>query len=109
MTSDDIVLAVAPHSTLREVAHLAIAAFMGIPVIRLNCSACGGGNPPADRTPEGHLDRGRYHRLYRHEPPDIKKRNLSSFKKAYSGGAPVSAAIVDQFKDKLTAAITLTE
>ncbi len=29
--------------------------------------------------------------------PDIRTRDLSSFTKAYSGGAPVSAALVDQF------------
>jgi long-chain acyl-CoA synthetase len=33
--------------------------------------------------------------------PDVKTRNLSSFVKAYSGGAPVSEAIVNQF-EKLT-------
>jgi len=30
--------------------------------------------------------------------PDIKTRNLSSFVKAYSGGAPVSKGVVDQFE-----------
>lgn len=100
MTSDDIVLAVAPlfHVT-GEVAHLAIAAFMGIPVILFY-----------------RFDAGEALRLIEHRKatmtvaaitvyialmnhPDIKKRDLSSFKKAYSGGAPVSAAIVEQFKE----------
>jgi acyl-CoA synthetase (AMP-forming)/AMP-acid ligase II len=31
--------------------------------------------------------------------PDIKKRDLSSLVKAYSGGAPVSEAIVNQFEE----------
>lgn len=100
MTSDDIVLAVAPlfHVT-GEVAHLAIAALMGIPVILFY-----------------RFDAGEALRLIEHRKatmtvaaitvyialmnhPDIKKRDLSSFKKAYSGGAPVSAAIVEQFKE----------
>jgi long-chain acyl-CoA synthetase len=33
--------------------------------------------------------------------PDITKRNLASFTKAYSGGAPVSAAVADEF-EKMT-------
>ncbi len=99
MTEDDIVLAVAPlfHVT-GEVGHLAIAALMGIPVILFY-----------------RFDAGETLRLIEHRKatmtvaaitvyialmnhPDIKKRDLSSFKKAYSGGAPVSAAVVEQFK-----------
>lgn len=100
MTTDDVILAVAPlfHVT-GEVAHLAIAAHMGIPVILYY-----------------RFDAGETLRLIEHRKatmtvaaitvyialmnhPDIKKRDLSSFKKAYSGGAPVSAAIVEQFKE----------
>jgi long-chain acyl-CoA synthetase len=102
MTTDDVILAVAPlfHVT-GEVAHLAIGAHMGIPVILFY-----------------RFDDGETLRLIEHRKatmtvaaitvyialmnhPDIKKRDLSSFKKAYSGGAPVSAAIVEEFK-KLT-------
>jgi long-chain acyl-CoA synthetase len=99
---NDVALGVAPlfHVT-GEVAHLAVAALAGIPVVLYY------------RFDPGEtlrlIERWRvtvtvasitvYVALMNH--PDIKKRNLSSFIKAYSGGAPVSEAIVDQF-EKLT-------
>jgi long-chain acyl-CoA synthetase len=98
----DVVLGVAPlfHVT-GEVAHLAIAALAGIPVVLYY-----------------RFDAGETLRLIEHwkvtmsvasitvyialmNHPDIKSRDLSSFVKAYSGGAPVSESIVDQFQ-KLT-------
>jgi long-chain acyl-CoA synthetase len=98
----DVVLGVAPlfHVT-GEVAHLAIAALSGIPVVLYY-----------------RFDAGETLRLIEHwkvtmsvasitvyialmNHPDIKTRDLSSFVKAYSGGAPVSESIVDQFQ-KLT-------
>jgi long-chain acyl-CoA synthetase len=98
----DVVLGVAPlfHVT-GEVAHLAIAALAGIPVVLFY-----------------RFDAGETLRLIEHwkvtmsvasitvyialmNHPDIKTRDLSSFVKAYSGGAPVSESIVDQFQ-KLT-------
>lgn len=95
----DVVLGVAPlfHVT-GEVAHLAIAALAGIPVILFY------------RFDPGHtlrlIEKWKatmtvasitvYIALMNH--PDISKRDLSSFVKAYSGGAPVSAAIVEQFQ-----------
>ena len=98
----DVVLGVAPlfHVT-GEVAHLAIAALAGIPVVLYY-----------------RFDAGETLRLIEHwkvtmsvasitvyiammNHPDIKARDLSSFVKAYSGGAPVSESIVDQFQ-KLT-------
>ncbi len=97
---NDVVLGVAPlfHVT-GEVAHLAIAALAGIPVVlyyRFN---------PAETLRL--IERWKvtvtvasitvYIALMNH--PDIKKRDLSSFVKAYSGGAPVSEAAVNQFKD----------
>jgi long-chain acyl-CoA synthetase len=98
----DVVLGVAPlfHVT-GEVAHLAIAALAGLPVVL------------SYRFDPGEtlrlIERWKvtvtvasitvYIALMNH--PDIKKRNLSSFIKAYSGGAPVSEAIVNQF-EKLT-------
>jgi long-chain acyl-CoA synthetase len=98
----DVVLGVAPlfHVT-GEVAHLAIAALAGIPVVL-----------------HYRFDAGETLRLIEHwkvtmsvasitvyialmNHPDIKTRDLSTFVKAYSGGAPVSEFIVDQFQ-KLT-------
>ena len=99
---NDVVLGVAPlfHVT-GEVAHLAIASRAGIPVVLYY-----------------RFDQGETLRLIERwkvtvtvgaitvfialmSHPDIKTRDLSSFVKAYSGGAPVSEAVVEQFK-KLT-------
>ncbi len=97
---NDIVLGVAPlfHVT-GEVAHLAIAALAGIPVVlyyRFD---------PAETLRL--IERWKvtvtvasitvYIALMNH--PEIKKRDISSFVKAYSGGAPVSEAVVDQFEE----------
>jgi long-chain acyl-CoA synthetase len=99
---NDVVMGVAPlfHVT-GEVAHLAIAALAGIPIV-LNYR----------------FDASETLRLIERwratvtvgsitvfiammNDPSIHKRDLSSFAKAYSGGAPVSQAIVDDF-EKLT-------
>ena len=97
---NDIVLGVAPlfHVT-GEVAHLAIAALAAIPVViyyRFD---------PAETLRL--IERWKatvtvasitvYIALMNH--PDIKTRDISSFKKAYSGGAPVSEAVVAQFEE----------
>ncbi|MGD2125148.1 MAG: AMP-binding protein [Desulfobacteraceae bacterium] len=97
---NDVVLGVAPlfHVT-GEVAHLAIAALSGIPLVLYY------------RFDPGEtlrlIERWKvtvtvasitvYIALMNH--PDIKKRDLSTFVKAYSGGAPVSEAAVNQFQD----------
>ncbi|MDZ7696457.1 MAG: AMP-binding protein [Deltaproteobacteria bacterium] len=97
----DVVLGVAPlfHVT-GEVAHLAIAALTGIPVVLYY-----------------RFDPGETLRLIEQRKvtatvasitvyiallnhPDIGKRDLSSFTKAYSGGAPVSEATVKQFQER---------
>lgn len=96
----DVVLGVAPlfHVT-GEVAHLAIAALAGIPVVL------------SYRFDPGEtlrlIEQWRvtmtvasitvYIALMNH--PDFKKRDLSTFIKAYSGGAPVSEATVEQFEE----------
>ena len=98
----DVILGVAPlfHVT-GEVAHLAAAALAGIPVVlyyRFD---------PAETLRL--IERWKitttvasitvYIALMNH--PDIEKRDLSNFAKAYSGGAPVSEAVVNQF-EKMT-------
>ena len=99
--SHDVVLGVAPlfHVT-GEVAHLAITALSGIPLVLYY-----------------RFDPGKTLRLIEQwkvtatvasitvyiallNHPDIKKRDLSSFVKAYSGGAPVSEATVTEFEEK---------
>ena len=96
----DVILGVAPlfHVT-GEVAHLATAALAGIPVVlyyRFD---------PAETlrlierwditTTVASITV--YIALMNH--PDIEKTDLASFTKAYSGGAPVSEAIVNQFEE----------
>ena len=95
----DVVLGVAPlfHVT-GEVAHSAIAALAGIPLVlyyRFD---------PAETLRL--IERWEvtvtvasitvYIALMNH--PDIRKRDLSSFVKAYSGGAPVSEAVIKEFE-----------
>jgi long-chain acyl-CoA synthetase len=100
MDKNDVVLGVAPlfHVT-GEVAHLAIAALAGIPLVLYY------------RFDPGEtlrlIERWRatmtvasitvYIALMNHQ--DIKKRDLSTFVKAYSGGAPVSPTTVEQFEE----------
>jgi long-chain acyl-CoA synthetase len=98
----DVVLGVAPlfHVT-GEVAHLAIAALAGIPVVLYYRFDPGETLRLIEqwRVTVTVASITVYVALMNH--PDIKKRDLSSFIKAYSGGAPVSEAIVNQF-EKLT-------
>lgn len=97
---NDVVLGVAPlfHVT-GEVAHLAIAALAGIPVVLYYRFDAGETLRLIERwkvtMTVGSITV--YIALMNH--PDIKIRDLSSFVKAYSGGAPVSEAAVNQFKE----------
>lgn len=97
--SNDVVLGVAPlfHVT-GEVAHTAIAALAGIPVVLFYRFDPGEALRLIERWKVTMTVASItvYIALTNH--PDIKKRDLSSFVKAYSGGAPVSKAIVDQFE-----------
>lgn len=96
----DVVLGVAPlfHVT-GEVAHLAIAALAGIPVVLYYRFEAGETLRLIEKwkVTVTVASITVYIALINH--PDIKKRDLSSFVKAYSGGAPVSEATVSQFKD----------
>ncbi|HDM10835.1 MAG: AMP-binding protein [Deltaproteobacteria bacterium] len=95
----DVVLGVAPlfHVT-GEVAHLAIAALAAIPVILFYRFDPGETLRLIEKWKATMTVASItvYIALMNH--PDISKRDLSSFVKAYSGGAPVSAAIVEQFQ-----------
>ena len=99
---EDVVLGVAPlfHVT-GEVAHLALAALAGIPVVLSYRFDAGETLRLIERwnVTVTVASITVYIALMNH--PDIKKRKLSTFIKAYSGGAPVSEAIVNQF-EKLT-------
>lgn len=99
MDSEDVVLGVAPlfHVT-GEVAHLAIAALTGIPVVLFYRFDAGEAlrlieEKKATLTVAAITV---YIALMNH--PDIHKRDISSLRKAYSGGAAVSAATVAEFK-----------
>ena len=97
---DDVILGVAPlfHVT-GEVAHLATAALTGIPVVLYYRFDAAETLRLIERwkvtTTVASITV--YIALMNH--PDVKKRNLSSFVKAYSGGAPVSESIVKQFEE----------
>ena len=97
---DDVEIGVAPlfHVT-GEVAHLAIAALAGIPLILYYRFDAGETLRLIERW-KATVTVGAitvFIALMNH--PDITKRNLTSFVKAYSGGAPVSEAIVKQFEE----------
>jgi long-chain acyl-CoA synthetase len=97
--SDDVVIGVAPFFHITGlIAHLAVAALVGMPIItfyrfdpaemlRLT-EKWGGSFTVAAITV--------FIALLNH--PDIKTRSLASLKKAYSGGAPVSPSIVENFQ-----------
>jgi len=99
MNPQDVILGVAPlfHVT-GQVAHLACAAYAGIPVVLF-----------FRFDPEEALrliERWKatitvgsitvFISLMNH--PDIRRRDVSSLKKVFSGGAPVSPAVVDDFE-----------
>ncbi len=100
LDTTDVVLGVAPlfHVT-GEVAHSAVAALVGIPLVLYYRFDPGETLRLIERWKVTMTVAAItvYIALLNH--PDIKKRNLSSFIKAYSGGAPVSEATVKQFED----------
>jgi long-chain acyl-CoA synthetase len=99
LDSNDVVIGVAPFFHITGlIAHIAVAALAGMPIIvfyrfesaemlRLIEKWHGSFTVAAITV---------YIALMNH--PDIRTRDLSSFKKAYSGGAPVSPAIVENFE-----------
>ncbi len=104
LTSDDVVIGVAPFFHITGlIAHLAVATLVGMPIImfyrfdsaemlRLIEKWHGSFTVAAITV---------FIALLNHQ--DIRTRNLTSFRKAYSGGAPVSPAIVENF-EKITGA-----
>jgi long-chain acyl-CoA synthetase len=102
--SGDVVIGVAPFFHITGlIAHIAVAALADMPIIMFYRF------DPAEMLRLVEKWRGSftvaaitvYIALLNH--PDIKTRNLASFRKAYSGGAPVSPAIVENF-EKITGA-----
>jgi long-chain acyl-CoA synthetase len=97
--SNDVVLGVAPlfHVT-GEVAHAAIAALAGIPLVLFYRFDPGEALRLIERWKVTMTVASITVYIAMTNHPEIKKRDLSSFVKAYSGGAPVSKAVVDQFQ-----------
>ena len=97
--SDDVVLGVAPlfHVT-GEVAHSAIAALAGIPVVLFYRFDPGEALRLIERWKVTMTVASITVYIAMMNHPDIQSRRLDSFVKAYSGGAPVSKAVVDQFE-----------
>jgi long-chain acyl-CoA synthetase len=98
--SNDVVIGVAPFFHITGlIAHLAVAALVGMPIIMFYRF------DPAETLRLTEKWRGSFTvaaitvfiALLNH--PDIRTRNLSSLSKAFSGGAPVSPAIVEQFQE----------
>jgi long-chain acyl-CoA synthetase len=100
LDKNDVVVGMAPFFHITGlIAHLAVAALAGIPIItsyRFD---------PAETLRLIEKWHGSFTvasitafiAMLNH--PDIKTRNLSSLKKAFSGGAPVSPAIVENFQE----------
>ncbi len=104
LDSNDVVIGVAPFFHITGlIAHLAVAALAGMPIITFYRF------DPAEMLRLIEKWHGSftvaaitvYIALLNH--PAIRARNLASFRKAYSGGAPVSPAIVENF-EKVTGA-----
>jgi long-chain acyl-CoA synthetase len=99
MDRSDVVLGIAPMFHITGiVAHLAIAFHMGIPMVLFNRFDA----RDVLRLIEKHhvtftvASITVYIALLNH--PDLKSFNLSHFRKAYSGGAPVSPSTVEKFQ-----------
>ena len=100
LDSNDVVIGVAPFFHITGlIAHLAVASLAGMPIIMFYRF------DPAETLRLIEKWRGSFTvaaitvfiALLNH--PDIKTRDLSSLKKAFSGGAPVSPAIVEHFQE----------
>src|SRR5690349_24733777 len=98
LSKDDVVIGVAPFFHITGlIAHLAVAALAGMPIIMFYRF------DPAEMLRLVEKWRGSfmvaaitvYTALMNHS--DIGKYDLSSLKKLFSGGAPVSPAIVENF------------
>ncbi|MBI5247970.1 MAG: AMP-binding protein [Desulfomonile tiedjei] len=100
LDSTDVVLGVAPlfHVT-GEVAHAAVAALVGIPVVLSYRFDAGETLRLIERWKVTMTVASITVYIAWMSNPEIRKRDLSSFVKAYSGGAPVSSALVDQFTE----------
>jgi long-chain acyl-CoA synthetase len=96
----DVVLGMAPlfHVT-GEVAHLAISALAGIPVILYYRFDAGETLRLVERWQATMTVASITAFIALMDHPDIKTRKLSSFVKAYSGGAPVSEALINRFEE----------
>lgn len=102
MDRSDVVLGIAPMFHITGiVAHLAIAFHMGIPMVLFNRFDA----QDVLRLIEKHrvtftvASITVYIALLNH--PDLKSYNISHFKKAYSGGAPVSPSTVEKFQEAM--------
>ncbi len=99
LDGNDVVIGVAPFFHITGlIAHIAVAALAGMPIIMFYRF------DPAEMLRLSEKWRGSFTvaaitvfiALLNH--PDIKTRSLTSLKKAYSGGAPVSPTIVETFQ-----------
>lgn len=96
---EDVVLAVAPlfHIT-GMIAHLAAAAVSGAPVVLFYRFDAGEALRLIERWRATFTVGSITVFIALAEHPDVRKRDLGSLRKVYSGGAPVSPAIVERFE-----------
>lgn len=97
---EDVVLAVAPlfHIT-GMIAHLAAAAVSGAPVVLFYRFDAGEALRLIERWRATFTVGSITVFIALAEHPDARKRDLGSLRKVYSGGAPVSPAIVERFEE----------
>ncbi len=97
--SDDVVLGIAPlfHIT-GMIGHLSAAAAAGIPVILFYRFDAGEALRLVERWRATFTVGAITAFIAMAEHPDVRRRVLTSLQKVYSGGAPVSGAIVERFR-----------
>jgi long-chain acyl-CoA synthetase len=99
LTSDDVVIGMAPFFHITGlIAHLAVAALAGMPIItfyRMDASEC---LRLIERWKGTFTVASITAFIALMDSPDIQTRDLSSLRKAYSGGAPIAPNIVERFE-----------
>lgn len=98
--ADDVILGVAPlfHIT-GTIAYLAAAAAAGAPVVLTYRFDAGETLRMIERWRATFTVGSITVFIALADHPDVRRRNLTSLRKAYSGGAPVSPAIVERFRE----------
>jgi long-chain acyl-CoA synthetase len=93
--TDDVVLAVAPLSHITgTIAHLAVSLLVPVPMILLGRFEPGAALAAIERHRASFTVAAVTAFIAMNNHPDAGRRDLTSFRKVYSGGAPIPAAVV---------------